>query len=505
MNSRKTTKNFIYSILSQIITISMGLLVPRLILVGYGSEINGLLNSVSQFVIYLGLFEAGVQIVAVQALYKPVSSDDRDSINRILSAVNKSYRKTGIAYFVALVCLSAVYPFAIRGGGIGYWTAFGVVMFSGLGNVLLFFFQGKYRILLQAEGKNYILTNLQTIISVLNNIVKIICLSLGCDVVLVLALSFLVNFVQVIYIQRMIKQKYAWIDLKQTPDQKALEQKNAALIHQLSGMVFQNTDVLILTVFCGLKVVSVYSLYKLITSYLGAVIYSLYDSFSFVLGQTFQTDKAQYVKLIDTVEVYFSAIVFSVYTVAAVLFIPFIRLYTAGVEDINYVDTAVCALFIMTELLTFARLPMLNTINYAGRFSQTLPQTLIETTINLTVSLVAVKHFGICGVLFGTCAALLYRDTEVFLFVNHRILNRKAVKTCSIYVINAVILLLLVTLWNMAPFRITSYVQFFVHGLVLTPCVLLLYFTVLSIFYPKERRLILGKIKSFVATDKHVT
>ena len=64
-NKKKTVYNFIFSFFSQIITIAMGLIIPRITLVGYGSEINGLLNSVTQFIAYLIVFEAGIQIVAL--------------------------------------------------------------------------------------------------------------------------------------------------------------------------------------------------------------------------------------------------------------------------------------------------------------------------------------------------------------------------------------------------------------------------------------------------------
>ena len=70
MNISKIAKNLHYSLLSQIITIFLGLVIPRLILVGYGSETNGLLNSVAQVIIYLNLFEAGVQLVDMIYLKK---------------------------------------------------------------------------------------------------------------------------------------------------------------------------------------------------------------------------------------------------------------------------------------------------------------------------------------------------------------------------------------------------------------------------------------------------
>ena len=490
MNTKKAVKNFIYSVLSQIVTICLGLAVPRLILLGYGSETNGLLGSVTQMILYLNLFESGIHSVAMQSLYKPVNFDDKKAISRILSAVHLSYRKIGAAYLGVLLLLAAIYPLFLADSDLQYWSVFAVVLFSGLGNVIIFFFQGKYKILLQAEGKNYILTNLQTIISVLNNMGKIICILLGCDIVVVVAVSFLISLIQAAYICTLMSRKYSWIDLKSTPDYGAIAQKNSALVHELAAMVFQNTDVLILTVFCGLKVVSVYSIYKLVTSHLSAVLRGLYASISFALGQKFNTDRPSFLRMIDAVDVYFGGLCFAFYAVAAALFLPFVQLYTQGVTDIPYADRILCLLFVAVELLTFLRMPMLNTINYAGHFKNTLPQTLLETAINLAVSLTSVRYLGIYGVLLGTVAALAYRDIDILLYTNHKILNRTARKTFCIYGVDIIIFALVRMGVNAIRFRIESYTDFIGIGLLLTPVVIGIYMLPLSIFFSDEKKVL---------------
>lgn len=498
MHTKKAIYNLLYSILSQVVTIALGLIVPRLVLVEYGSVVNGLLNSVSQFVVYLSLLESGVQLVAMQALYKPVGIDDKRSINQILSAVNVRYRRVGYIYLAALTGLALAYPIFISAEEIGYWTCIIVVLFSGLGNVLVFFYQGKYKILLQAEGKGYVLTNIQTFITVLNSITKIICLLQGLSVEIVIIASFAVSLIQVVYIQTMIKYKYSWIDLKQAPDYSALKQEKSAIIHQIAGLVFQNTDVLILTVFCGLKVVSIYSMYKLVTSHLGSILSSIYGSVSFSLGQTYNTCRTAYTKKIDVIEVYFDGIVFAIYTVASVLFLPFIRLYTKGVSDVEYVDHYVCALFVAVELLTYIRMPMLNTINYAGRFTDTLPQTLIETGINLSVSMLAVSYLGIYGVLIGTMVALLYRDFDIVCYSNHKVLNRSAKKTLAIHAVNLVVFVVLVAGLSSISLNVESYFDFVKIGIILCPTVLAIYFGVLSICFKAERDILRKKCRQTI-------
>ena len=54
MNIKKGAKNIVYSLIGQVIALGLGIFVPRLIIISYGSEVNGLLTSVSQVITYLG-------------------------------------------------------------------------------------------------------------------------------------------------------------------------------------------------------------------------------------------------------------------------------------------------------------------------------------------------------------------------------------------------------------------------------------------------------------------
>ena len=290
MNARRSFYNIFFGMLSQIISIALGIIIPRLVLVSLGSESNGLLSSVNQALVYLSLLEAGIGTATLQALYKPVAEEDKSSINQIMAATNIYYKRVGLYYFIATLSLAIIYPIVVN-SSLSYFTIFSVILLSGLSQVINFFFQGKYRILMQVEGKNYILTNLGTIINVFTSISKIILLLLGCDIIVLQFMYFIFSLLQMIYIMKYIKKNYKWLDLSVTPNYDAISQKNSVLIHQISGLIFQNTDVLILTVACGLKVVSVYSMYVMLFGMIGTTISTINSGVSFAMGQAYSTDK----------------------------------------------------------------------------------------------------------------------------------------------------------------------------------------------------------------------
>ena len=469
MNNRtKSLKNLIYSVLGQIITIAIGLILPRLWVVSYGSEVNGLLSSLSQFLVYLGLFEAGIGAATLQALYKPVAQNDWDNINGILSASNKYYKQTGKLYFIGLILLSAIYPLVAK-STLSYFTVFGSVFFSGIGNVVLFYFQGKYTYFLHAEGKNYIITNLSTLITILNGIAKIVLINLNVNIVIILAITFLIQCIQAVYIMWYMR-RYKKLNLNVEPNLDSVSQKNSILIHQISTLVFQNTDVFILTLACDLKVVSVYSIFKLVTTQLQNILNIPINSIKFALGQCFQTNISLFKKRIDIVESFYSAILYALFSVALFLFLPFMRLYTAGVTDINYIDPWLALLFVIISLLDKSRTSMLLPIEFAGHFKNTIRQTVTESAINLIVSIIGVYFMGIYGVLIGTIVALAYRTNDIILYSNRHILQRSAKKTYSIYIINIILFIFTQLLFNVLfdSSQINSYFIFLIYGIVCT-------------------------------------
>lgn len=500
---KKGILNIITNLLSVIINVILGLCIPRLVMISYGSETNGLVNSINQFVAYLSLFEAGIATTALQELYKPVSEDNRDDINSILSTLNKNYKTIGIIYFIALVVLSAVYPFIVikDGSPFNYLQVFLCVLFSGLGNVILFLLQGKYRILLEAEGKTYICNNLQSIIQILVSLSKIVLILLGFDVTSVIICTFVVNLIQAAYILIYIKKKYKWINLNHFSSQYKLEKKKFVFVHQIAWLIFQNIDVLLLTIFCDLNVVSIYAMFKLVLSSLEKLLNIPFDSFSFAFGQLFNSDRETYEKAFDTFEVYYEALCFSLLTVCLFLYCPFIKLYTKG-ADINYVYPILPFLFVGSEILIFMRKPMLNTINYAGHFKETLPQTIAETIVNFGVSIICCIVFnmfnpeigGICGVLAGTIVALLYRAIDIICYSNKKILNRKPWKNLSFYLINTVLLFGLNIFSLLLP-EISSYLMFALIGVISTFVSIIVFALINSLFFKNERKIAISFLK----------
>lgn len=436
MSKHKGIKNILSGFIGQLITIALGIIIPRLVLLNLGSEANGLLSTVSQIYTYFALLEAGVGNAALQALYGPIGSNNTEQSNRILAAMQHYYRRTGFVYLAGVLIVGFVFPIVVH-SSFSYQTVFLVTILGGLGGVVRYFTQAKYLMLIKADGRNYAETNISTIINVLISVTKIILLCAGCNVIVIQAMYFgysvLTSFVYVAYVRR----SYSWLNLRVAPDLQALSKRNYAFIHQISAMIFNSTDMMILSLFENLKIVSVYGLYTLLFNMASTAVGTINGSIQYRLGQTFcNKHHEKYLCMHDAFEIYNMALVSSLYCIVGIFILPFLRLYTAGVQDINYTDPILPYLFIAVYLLNNGRESSNLVIKFAGHFKQTQWHSVLEAAINVGVSLVGVYFCGIYGVLIGTIAALLYRTNDMIIYANKKILNRSPWKTYRRWLVN---------------------------------------------------------------------
>lgn len=257
-----------------------------------------------------------------------------------------------------------------------------IIIFTGGINVIQYMITAKLSLLINADGKSHVLTRANTIFTIASDMARIILLYCGMSVVWVQAVYFLISILKSLVVVIYTRRQYSWLDPKAKPDYASISQRNSVLLHQISTLIFNNTDTVILTYFCGLKVVSVYSMYSMLLGMIANFVSTISSGIRFARGQMFQTDRKRFIELQETYETYFLAAVFALFAVAYVFILPFLKLYTSGINDINYIDRWLPLLFIVMELLNYGRSSSNDIISFAGHFKQTRWRTMLETAIN---------------------------------------------------------------------------------------------------------------------------
>ena len=268
MRSRKALKNILANLILQITVALSGLILPRFFIIAYGSAMNGMIVSVTQFISYLALVEAGVSAASIVGLYKPLADNNIDEINRILSATKRFYYRSGIAYVLLLVFLVVLYPMLVQNQIQPGITRFMIIILA-TSNLVDYLFLGKYKVLLMANQKGYVMMLVQTLGTVLNTVITVWLIMEGCNVLLVKFVATVIYILRFILIWIYVRKHYRFLDFNAEPNYNAINQRWAALLHQITGVIVNNTSVVVMTVFMGAKAlieVSVYGVYNMIAN-----------------------------------------------------------------------------------------------------------------------------------------------------------------------------------------------------------------------------------------------
>lgn len=467
--SKKSLYNLIFGVGNQVIVLCVGLIVPRFFIMSYGLEINGLQSSIAYIYTYIALLEAGIGTATLQALFGTLGRENREETNAILAATHIQYKKVALSYFICMIVFSIIYPFTVH-TSVDKFTIVAMVLLSGVSSLLSFLFYGKFVVLLQADGRSYIVSFVGLLNYFLMNIVKIVLILKGASIVYVYLGSAAISVVVVLIYEIYRKKYYNWVSYQVQPKLEAIAQSKNVLVHQIANIVCNSTDVLILTyVARDLKLVSIYNLYIMVFDAVKSVISNIFSSVQFIMGQTYNKDIELYRKYHQIYEVCDFAVSFSLYSTAYVLVLPFMKIYTKGIQDISYIDPYLPLLFVMVKLLASAREPAALVINYAGHFKKTQNRAVIETIINVIVSIVGVYFWGIYGVLIGTIVALLYRTIDMYIYSSRRFLQRspwQSIKQWGVYLLGFLIVAYVFSTIKIEP---RGYIEFF--GIAILVCV----------------------------------
>lgn len=422
--SRKAFFNAICELLLEVITAICGFILPRLILSHFGSAYNGITTSISQFISCVALLKSGIGSVTRAALYKPLAENNQYGISEIVNATEKFMRKIAVFFAIAVVCFAAVYPFLTR-ESFDWLFSFTLVLVLSISTFAQYFFGFAYQMVLQADQKNYIISLVTIVSTVVNTGIASRLIIMGASIHTVKLGSAVVFILPPVFYMIYVRKKYR-IDKKIAPNEQLISQRWDAFGHQIANFINLNTDVMTITVFLGVKEVSVYTVYNMIANSVKKIVIAASSGAAAYFGNLMacHEDKLMRTRFeqYEFLNHFLSTVLF---TVADILFLPFINIYTKGITDVNYLRPSMAVMICLAQFFMCTKIPYEEIVFAAGHFKQTRNKAYIEATLNIVISCVCVFIFGLIGVLIGTAIASAYRTIQYHLYVSKYIVLRK--------------------------------------------------------------------------------
>ncbi len=424
MNRKKKLMiNTVSSLSKQFISVVCGFILPRLYLTHYGSDVNGLVSSITQFLSLAAIFDSGMGVVIEASLFKPLADKDDKAISRVLTSGQNFYMRFVMLLGIYVFFLAAVYPFFITDQFDFFYTSTLVIAIS-ISSFGQYCFGVTNSVLLSADQRTYINSCAYIVTIIANTILGSILITLDCPIHIVKLAASLTFVVRPVFLAIYVKKHYN-VNWKEKYDVEPIKQKWNGFAQHIAALVVANTDIVVLTLLSSLKNVSIYSVYFLVVNGIKEVVNAASMGIRSLLGDMWA--KKELDKLNNTfssIEWIIHTFTTLVFTITAILIVPFVSIYTKGVTDVNYLVPGFAVTLCFAYLIYCLRLPYQALIMSAGHFKQTQTSSLIEAAINIAVSVVSVFNWGLIGVAVGTLVAMLYRTIYLAWYLKHNIIER---------------------------------------------------------------------------------
>ncbi len=419
--NRLLTNMLSYAIL-QIVNMLVGLFLPRLYLAVYGSEVNGIISTINSFTTYFAYLEAGLGLTLIHSLFKPLAESNIDATNGILTYSKKQYQKISYLYFVLVVVLSLVFPLLKIANDITQVEFVSLVFVIGLYGALDFYSMAKYRVLLTADRKEYVISNAMILAQLLRFVFVWLLLKFDLSVVFVKIVPILTLLVRTLILKIYISKKYpkfSFSTLEKTKVSMAKDRWDALLL-QISISTSVALPTIVVSQILGYKEANVFALYSLIICAMISIVSALSSGVSPMLGRAIAQGK-DIRKSYDIYDFIVTLAIIIVFSITVVMIIPFVVLYTSVVDDINYVVPTYAVLFCVWAALYSYRIPVTAVINAAGIYRPNRWHNIINLTLQVVGCTIATLIWGGFGLLIIMIIAALHRNITLSI-VNTRVI-----------------------------------------------------------------------------------
>ncbi|MCR0332740.1 oligosaccharide flippase family protein [[Clostridium] innocuum] len=411
MRLKNTLINSIAGILSQFILMIVSFWVRKIFIDYLGNEYLGINSVYSSLLQFLNLAELGISSAIIFNLYGPLAKGNENKITYLMLQYKRIYQKIGyIILLVGFFLMFFVDKF-MEGITVDIWYLRATFFIQLLGTVSTFFFAYK-RSLLLADQKNYICQIVDTIVSLVSYLIRLVVIIWLHSFVLYLIIQVIQNIASNIicslYCDKVYpyikNKKYSMADVEELTLKKDI--KDVA-IYKISSFIYTSTDSLIISKFISTIILGIYSNYKLILDFIANILSQITNSVLSSLGNFINDDK-------NTKEVYqlidlYTFICFGIGTFCCVsflcLFQPTIYFWIGNENLLSFsIVVTSCMYFFLRQIRT----PIGNLYYAFGMYRFDKIGMITTAVINIVLSTTLTFYIGLNGVFIGTVFADLF-------------------------------------------------------------------------------------------------
>lgn len=435
-NDRKKI-NISTALLNQMVTTICGILVPRILLGAFGSDIYGISVSVTQFLSYIALLESGIGGVARAEIYGPLANGDLQGTGAVYHAIKRFFRFVALAFIVYSFVLGIAYKDIAHVEQLSRGYLFALVIIISLSTLAKYMGGLANLTLIVADRKQYVNNLILTITTIANTVAVIVLVNMKTDILWVKLGSSLIFVLRPILYGVYVRKHY--ILPKPQKGVKVLQQKWTGIGQHIAFFLHTNTDVVLLTLLADTKLVAVYSVYNLVISSIRAISESFSSGMEAEFGKLIAKNRRDELRSVyQKYKLLLSCVTLLLFGCTGILIVPFVKIYTSGITDANYIQPLFAVVLLLAEAINCVMLPCSSLAVAANHIKQTRVGAYGEAAINVVLSLGLIFWDPLLGVAVATLVAtffkgifyMVYAAKNIMCMPVHQLLGRFVAWVC---------------------------------------------------------------------------
>ena len=411
MRTQKTAKNLIVGTILTTAIALLGLIKIKVFLNYLGDEATGIYQLFNQIFSYISLVDAGLTSSILYSLYKPVSENNTTKVNAILKGGRKFYNVIALIIIVLGIMISFKIDFFIT----DYTLPFSYIQISFILFIIASatnYFVTTRKVILEARQNLYKVHLVVYISMLVKGILEIVLLLLNFKLMSLMILMLIISIIQNIIIIFVSKRDYPEISYNGNDIDTSFKKETKNLFAQkISSIVFNNTDVILISKYIGPSSVIIYTSYMYIINSLQNVVKKIGSSSLASIGNLLVTEKE---KARDIFYEYNSMC----YFFAAIICVPLLLVINQFISIFygkSYLLSLVGSVYVVIILYFKVIEIPLDVYNSAlGYFEKIKKCTIIQSLLNLTLSIILLFKMGIEGVLLATIISYIVGEFALY-------------------------------------------------------------------------------------------
>lgn len=409
MRTNKSIKNAIIAVITNIVTMLVGMVAQSIFVKTLGKEYLGVNSLFSNIIYMLSIVELGMGTAIIYNLYKPVAENNKEEIKSLLKFYKKAYNIIACIILLIGVCIIPILNNIV--GEVNIQENIYIIFILFLLDTVFSYLLTYKRSILYATQNTYIVNIVHIFYVIFMNAVSILILLFIGNYYIYLFSKIIFRVLGNIVINIIASKMYPYIkskDAKKLDDtivKNIIKKIKALFFHKIGEIMLLGTDSIIISKFLGVVWVGLYSNYNMIINSISGIFGQVFSAIIASVGNLLVEEKEEKIYIVYKRMALLNFWLSTFCTISIFcLMEPFILLWL-GEEYL--LSTNVLFVLVIVFYMQAMKKALKVFKEGAGKFEKDRYVPIIESLVNIVFSILLVQFFGISGIFMGTFLSTL--------------------------------------------------------------------------------------------------